>query len=250
MSRPALEHITPDKADSIVTSHTPWGFQNRVPTIDNHAQPAWIVHQSSWLYSTIRTKGSVSRRGVPAHCPKPLLKKEVSVYALRFRRPLAIDSTLAANFRLAGISVDTRLAGPLADFIVVSQGVFAILKVLGGEQESRLTDQDLISFRQRCNPRNPAAVDEDAVAAVHVLSFVSVTCVRQMERMMIEQALQRHQGNRAAAARELGINPSTLFRKLKTLQIDTGSSHQGPQRAVSGTTNHCISHCSEEAITA
>ena len=37
---------------------------------------------------------------------------------------------------------------------------------------------------------------------------------------MIEQALRRHEGNRAAAARELGINPSTLFRKLKTLQID------------------------------
>jgi len=28
-------------------------------------------------------------------------------------------------------------------------------------------------------------------------------------------------GNRAAAARELDINPSTLFRKLKTLGLDT-----------------------------
>jgi len=45
--------------------------------------------------------------------------------------------------------------------------------------------------------------------------------LKQMERMMIEQALRRHKGNRAAAARELGINPSTLFRKLKTLRIDT-----------------------------
>ncbi len=48
-----------------------------------------------------------------------------------------------------------------------------------------------------------------------------IKTLRQMERLMIEQALRRHQGNRAAAARELGINPSTLFRKLKTLQIDT-----------------------------
>jgi len=48
-----------------------------------------------------------------------------------------------------------------------------------------------------------------------------ITTLRQMEKLMIEQALRRHQGNRAAAARELGINPSTLFRKLKTLQIDT-----------------------------
>ena len=41
--------------------------------------------------------------------------------------------------------------------------------------------------------------------------------LRQMEVAMIEQALKHHQGNRAAAARELGINPSTLFRKLKSL---------------------------------
>jgi len=47
-----------------------------------------------------------------------------------------------------------------------------------------------------------------------------IRTLRQMEKMMIEQALRRHEGNRAAAARELGINPSTLFRKLKTLQID------------------------------
>jgi PAS domain S-box-containing protein len=36
-----------------------------------------------------------------------------------------------------------------------------------------------------------------------------------MERLLIRDALRRHRGNRAAAARELGINPSTLFRKLK-----------------------------------
>jgi len=47
-----------------------------------------------------------------------------------------------------------------------------------------------------------------------------IKTLRQMEKMMIEQSLRRHEGNRAAAARELGINPSTLFRKLKTLQID------------------------------
>jgi PAS domain S-box-containing protein len=36
-----------------------------------------------------------------------------------------------------------------------------------------------------------------------------------MERFLIANALQRHNGNRTAAARQLGINPSTLFRKLK-----------------------------------
>jgi PAS domain S-box-containing protein len=44
--------------------------------------------------------------------------------------------------------------------------------------------------------------------------------LKQMETMMIEQALRRNKGNRAAAARELGVNPSTLFRKLKALGLD------------------------------
>jgi PAS domain S-box-containing protein len=44
--------------------------------------------------------------------------------------------------------------------------------------------------------------------------------LKQMEAVMIEQALRRNDGNRAAAARELDINPSTLFRKLKTLGLD------------------------------
>ncbi len=44
--------------------------------------------------------------------------------------------------------------------------------------------------------------------------------LKQMEAMTIEQALRRNDGNRAAAARELDINPSTLFRKLKTLGLD------------------------------
>jgi PAS domain S-box-containing protein len=42
----------------------------------------------------------------------------------------------------------------------------------------------------------------------------------QMEAMMIEQALRRNNGNRSVAARELGIDKSTLFRKMKSLKID------------------------------
>jgi transcriptional regulator with PAS, ATPase and Fis domain len=44
---------------------------------------------------------------------------------------------------------------------------------------------------------------------------------RQTETIIIKQALRRNDGNRAAAARELDINPSTLFRKLKSLGLDT-----------------------------
>ena len=43
--------------------------------------------------------------------------------------------------------------------------------------------------------------------------------LKQMEALMIERALRRNGGNRHAAAKELGINASTLFRKLKSLDI-------------------------------
>jgi DNA-binding NtrC family response regulator len=43
--------------------------------------------------------------------------------------------------------------------------------------------------------------------------------LKELERLHIVDALRRHGGNRTAAARELGINPSTLFRKIKFLDI-------------------------------
>lgn len=44
--------------------------------------------------------------------------------------------------------------------------------------------------------------------------------LQSMERLLIADALRRNDGNRTAAARQLGINPSTLFRKLKSLGIE------------------------------
>ncbi|MCC6682847.1 MAG: sigma 54-interacting transcriptional regulator [Phycisphaeraceae bacterium] len=44
--------------------------------------------------------------------------------------------------------------------------------------------------------------------------------LEQMERIMIADALRRHDGNRQLAAKQLGIHPSTLFRKLRSLDID------------------------------
>jgi transcriptional regulator with PAS, ATPase and Fis domain len=41
-----------------------------------------------------------------------------------------------------------------------------------------------------------------------------------MERYIIEEALRRHGGNRKLAARQLGIDPSTLYRKMKALVIE------------------------------
>jgi PAS domain S-box-containing protein len=45
------------------------------------------------------------------------------------------------------------------------------------------------------------------------------TRLRELEAMHIADAVRRHGGNRTAAARELGIDPSTLFRKVQALRI-------------------------------
>ena len=43
------------------------------------------------------------------------------------------------------------------------------------------------------------------------------TNLKQMEKILIIDALRRNNGNRAAAAKELGIHKTTLFRKIKAL---------------------------------
>ena len=46
--------------------------------------------------------------------------------------------------------------------------------------------------------------------------------LESMEKLLIREALRRHKGNRTKAARQLGINPSTLYRKMKALGIQAG----------------------------
>jgi len=43
--------------------------------------------------------------------------------------------------------------------------------------------------------------------------------IKQMEILLIAQALRRNKGNKTAAAKELGINKSTLFRKMKAFDV-------------------------------
>jgi len=44
--------------------------------------------------------------------------------------------------------------------------------------------------------------------------------LQSMEKLLIGEALRRHKGSRSRAARQLGINPSTLYRKLKSLKME------------------------------
>ncbi len=51
------------------------------------------------------------------------------------------------------------------------------------------------------------------------LPFGKAISLRSMEKLLLADALRRNNGNRRKAAKELGINPSTLFRKLKALKV-------------------------------
>jgi PAS domain S-box-containing protein len=53
--------------------------------------------------------------------------------------------------------------------------------------------------------------------------------LRSIEAFHIAEAVRRHQGNRKAAAKELGIHPTTLRRKIKALGIDVPA-HDGRSR--------------------
>ncbi|MCU0255433.1 MAG: sigma 54-interacting transcriptional regulator, partial [Vicinamibacterales bacterium] len=59
----------------------------------------------------------------------------------------------------------------------------------------------------------------------------AATSLRQIEAGFIADLLARHAGNRAAAARELGVHPSTLFRKIRALGIRAPRYRRRSQRA-------------------
>jgi len=45
--------------------------------------------------------------------------------------------------------------------------------------------------------------------------------LKDIEKLFIAEALQRRSGNRKLAARDLGVNASTLYRKIRTLGVET-----------------------------
>jgi DNA-binding NtrC family response regulator len=63
----------------------------------------------------------------------------------------------------------------------------------------------------------PEVLDKVGPPAVRVQPG---TTLRAIEALHISDALRRNGGNRKAAAEELGIHPSTLLRKIRTLGVE------------------------------
>ena len=82
---------------------------------------------------------------------------------------------------------------------------------------------ELDNLPPELRPREPAAV------APH-----GPLTLEEMEKMVITQALRRHNGNRSQAAASLGIHPTTLYRKIRQLGIapprSDGRSHTSPEK--------------------
>jgi transcriptional regulator with PAS, ATPase and Fis domain len=66
--------------------------------------------------------------------------------------------------------------------------------------------RELIAGGDRTTARRPAADRENGESALSL---------DEMERQMIQSALDRHEGNRRLAARDLNISERTLYRKIK-----------------------------------
>jgi transcriptional regulator with PAS, ATPase and Fis domain len=70
----------------------------------------------------------------------------------------------------------------------------------------------------------PALRSEPVGQMLHAGQVVTLAA---MEKLLISDALRRNEGNRRKAASQLGINPSTLFRKLKALQVPPSADCSG-----------------------
>ncbi len=67
--------------------------------------------------------------------------------------------------------------------------------------------------------RQMGMADREPLAPLQNQSAGSMGTLAVMEKHMILEAIQRHQGNRTAAAEELGITRRTLYNKIEQYQL-------------------------------
>jgi two-component system response regulator HydG len=74
----------------------------------------------------------------------------------------------------------------------------------------------------------PASVVEGAPSADWVKAIPVGTSLAEVEQQLLEETLRQTKGNKTLAAKLLGIDPKTVFRKLKQAGEDTGPEEEGP----------------------
>jgi transcriptional regulator with PAS, ATPase and Fis domain len=139
----------------------------------------------------------------------------LKIPALRERRediPLLLDRLVAKFNRLqgkdsAGVSQEVLVRLMDHDY---PGNVRELENIL--EQAFVLCRGGLIELQHLPAELRPAAAVPPPTGAVNI---------RSAEEHLIKMALQRYDGNRQRTAQELGINPSTLYRKMKALRIST-----------------------------
>jgi PAS domain S-box-containing protein len=127
--------------------------------------------------------------------------------------PLLVDHIIAKYNRLqgksiAGISLEasTRLMG--YDF---PGNVRELENII--EQAFVLCGGDIIELHHLPPEMRPAITSSS--------EDIGIMNMRVMERHLIAEALRRYDGNRKRTARDLGIDTSTLYRKIRDLKIET-----------------------------
>jgi PAS domain S-box-containing protein len=137
--------------------------------------------------------------------------------SLRQRRediPLLVDRLVARFNRLQG-----------KDIVGVSNAVMGRLmehEFPGNVRElENIIEQAFVLCRGGMIELHHLPPELRPVAGHSAGEYSPPTTLDSMERLLIAEALRRHHGNRRRAARDLGIDTSTLYRKLKSLKIET-----------------------------
>jgi transcriptional regulator with PAS, ATPase and Fis domain len=102
------------------------------------------------------------------------------------------------------------------------------------ELENIIEHAFVLCGEERIEPRH-LPEEFAARAAAHCTSTDISASVRAVEARTIREALERNSFNRLAAARELGLHKSTLFRKIKKLGIQLPRSDGRSHRRKGGT---------------
>ncbi len=126
--------------------------------------------------------------------------------------PLLVDHLVAKFNRLQGKDIEGVSAEVMAQLMEYEYpgNVRELENII--EQAFVLCRGRLIELHHlpaELRPSGPAALDR-----------LNPMSLEAMEKLMIGDALRRHKGSRSKAAKQLGIDPSTLYRKLKTLEMD------------------------------